>query len=74
MVTGPFPARSIFVAVTPCDAGNAPATCPGPGFPPNYLGQLNPRTGQVSKVNLRGAAFGPQGMVFIGPDWSVVPG
>ena len=74
MVTGSFPARSIFVAVTPCDAGNAPATCPGPGFPPNYLGQLNPWTGQVSKVNLRGAAFGPQGMVFIGPDWSVVPG
>ena len=46
MVTGPFPAKSIFVAVTPCDAANAPATCPGPGFPPNYLGQLNPWTGR----------------------------
>jgi hypothetical protein len=74
VVTGPFPARSIFVAVTPCDAGNAPATCPGPGFPPNYLGQLNPSTGQISKVDLRGPAFGPQGMVFFGPDWSVEPG
>jgi hypothetical protein len=47
MVTGPFPAESIFVAVTPCDADNAPATC---------------------------LAFGPQGMVFIGPGWNVMPG
>jgi hypothetical protein len=74
VVTGPFPARSIFVAVTPCDAGNAPATCPAPGFPPNCLGQLNPWTGQIAKVDLCGPAFGPQGMVFIGPDWSVEPG
>ncbi|MGD0699595.1 MAG: hypothetical protein ABSA02_06915 [Trebonia sp.] len=74
VVTGPFPAKSIFVAVTPCDADNAPATCPGPGFPPNYLGQLNPWTGVISKVDLRGPAFGPQGMVFIGPGWNVQPG
>ena len=74
MVTGPFPARSIFVAVTPCDAANAPATCPGPGFPPNYLGQLNPWTGVITKVDLRGPAFGPQGLIFIGPGWNVVPG
>ena len=38
VVTGPFPAKPVFVAVTPCDADNAPATCPAPGFPPNYLG------------------------------------
>jgi hypothetical protein len=74
VVTGPFPAKSIFVAVTPCDADNAPATCPGPGFPANYLGQLNPWTGHITAVDLRGPAFGPQGMVFIGPDWSVEPG
>ena len=74
VVTGPFPARSIFVAVTPCDAGNAPATCPAPGFPPNYLGQLNPSTGVITKVDVRGPAFGPQGMVFIAPDWNVMPG
>ncbi len=74
VVTGPFPAKSIFVAVTPCDAGNAPATCPGPGFPPNYLGQLNPWTGVITKVDVRGPAFGPQGMVFIGPGWNVMPG
>ena len=74
VVTGPFPAKSIFVAVTPCDADNAPATCPGPGFPPNYLGQLNPWTGVITKVDVRGPAFGPQGMIFIGPGWNVMPG
>ena len=74
VVTGRFEPRSIFVAVTPCDADNAPATCPGPGFPPNYLGQLNPWTGQITKVDLCGPAFGPQGLVFIGRDWSVEPG
>jgi len=58
----------------PCDANDAPATCPGPGFPPNFLGQLNPWTGKITKVDLRGATFGPQGMVFIGPGWSVMPG
>jgi hypothetical protein len=74
VVTGRFPAKSIFVAVTPCDAGNAPATCPGPGFPPNYLGQLNPWTGVITKVDVRGPSFGPQGLVFIGPGWNVTPG
>jgi hypothetical protein len=74
VVTGRFPAKSIFVAVTPCDAANAPATCPGPGFPPNYLGQLNPWTGVITKVDVRGPAFGAQGLVFIGPGWNVLPG
>ena len=74
VVTGPFRPKTIFVAVTPCDANNAPATCPGPGFPANYLGQLNPWTGQISKVDLRGPAFGPQGLVFIAPGWNVMPG
>jgi hypothetical protein len=70
VVTGPFRPESIFVAVTPCDASDAPATCPGPGFPPNYLGQLNPWTGAISKVDVRGPAFGPQGLIFIGPGWN----
>ena len=55
-VNGDFKAGSIFVAVTPCDAGNAPPTCPAPGFPPNYLGTLGPWTGHVSKVTLAGPA------------------
>jgi hypothetical protein len=65
VVSGRFSARSIFVAVTPCDAGNAPATCPAAGFPPNYLGSLDPRTGRITRVPLRGPAFEPQGMAFI---------
>ncbi len=74
VVTGPFQPGTVFVAVTPCDANNAPATCPAPGFPPNYLGQLNPWTGHISKVSLVGPAFGPQGMVFVGPHWKVAIG
>jgi hypothetical protein len=54
-----------FVAVTPCDANNAPATCPGPGFPANYLGQLDMFTGQISPVSVHGAALHPQGMIFV---------
>jgi hypothetical protein len=63
-VTGPFRIGSVFVAVTPCDADNAPATCPAPGFPPNYLGSLNPWTGQISRVPVT-ASPQPQGMIFI---------
>ena len=74
VVTGRFPARSIFVAVTPCDADHAPATCPAPGFPANYLGSLNPRTGHISRVRHSGPAFEPQGMVFVSPGWVVTPG
>jgi len=73
VVTGRFPAHSIFVAVTPCDANNAPATCPAPGFPPNYLGSLNPWTGHITRVPVRGPAFEPQGMVFISPGLAVTP-
>lgn len=64
-VTGPFKRGSVFVAVTPCDQNNAPATCPGPGFPPNYLGQLNPYTGAITAVTVQGPTFEPQGMLFL---------
>ena len=74
VVTGPFRPGTVLVAVTPCDADNAPATCPAKGFPPNYLGQLNPWTGHIKRVPVRGPAFGPQGMVFIAPHWNVTPG
>ncbi len=66
VVTGSFRPGSVFVAVTPCDANNAPATCPRAGFPPNYLGQLNPWTGHISRVVLSGPAFEPQGLLFAG--------
>ena len=64
-VTGSFPKGSIMTAVTPCDADNAPSTCPAPGFPPNYLGSLNPWTGHISKVKLAGPRLEPQGLAFV---------
>jgi hypothetical protein len=64
VVAGPFRPGVALVAVTPCGANNAPATCPGPGFPANYLGQLNMHTGQITRVKLRGASLEPQGLIF----------
>jgi hypothetical protein len=57
--------HNVYVAVTPCDAGNAPATCPAPGFPPNYLGLLNPATGHISRVLVTGANLQPKGMIYV---------
>ena len=66
VVTGDFAENSIFVAVTPCDAAGAPATCPAPGFPPNYLGVLSPWTGHVSRAPLTGGPrLDPKGMLFL---------
>jgi hypothetical protein len=64
-ITGPFSRGTVFVADTPCDANNAPSTCSGPGFPPNFLGQLNADTGTITPVNVVGPAFEPQGMLFL---------
>jgi hypothetical protein len=68
-ISGHFTPGSVFVAVTPCDANGAPATCPGPGYPPNYLGVLNPRTGHITRVPVHGAALAPQGMLFAPAQW-----
>ncbi len=67
VVTGRFPVGIAFTAVTPCDASNAPATCPGPGFPPNYLGVINPWTGNLIAVPVTGPTFTPKGLIFVGP-------
>ena len=64
-VTGDFTRNAIFTAVTPCDAGNAPSTCPAPGFPPNYLGVLNPFTGHITKAALTGPNLQPKGLMFV---------
>jgi hypothetical protein len=64
-ITGPFSRGEVFVADTPCDANDAPSTCPGPGFPANFLGQLNPETGVITPVDVQGPAFEPQGMLFL---------
>ena len=63
-VTGPFVRGAVYVAVTPCSANGAPATCPGPGYPANYLGRLNPKTGSISPVAVNGPAVA-QGMLFL---------
>jgi hypothetical protein len=66
-VTGGFTRGSPLVAVTPCDQNDAPGTCPGPGFPANYLGELNPCTGNIAPVHVDGRALQPQGMLFLAP-------
>jgi hypothetical protein len=64
-VTGDFTHNAIFTAVTPCDAANAPSTCPAPGFPPNYLGTINPLTGHVTKAAVTGPNLQPKGLLFV---------
>ena len=64
-IRGPFDPGQVFVADTPCDANDAPSMCPGPGFPPNFLGELDPYTGAITQVNVQGPTFEPQGMLFL---------
>jgi hypothetical protein len=64
-ITGPFTRGSVFVADTPCDENDAPATCPGPNYPPNFLGLLSPYTGGITRVDLSGPSVQPQGMLFL---------
>ena len=62
-VTGPFRTGDVLVSVTPCSDNNAPSTCPGLGFPANYLGYLDLSTGHVSQLS---TALQPQGLAFAG--------
>jgi len=64
-ITGPFKVGSVLAAVTPCDENSAPATCPAPGYPANYLGEIDPWTGQITAVTVDGPAVAPQGMLFL---------
>lgn len=64
-ITGHFASGTAFVAATPCDANTAPATCPAPGFPANYLGVLNMNTGNITPVALTGTSFEPGGLMFV---------
>jgi hypothetical protein len=65
IVSGVFSMGTAYTAVTPCNANSAPATCPGPGFPPNYLGTINLTTGAIAKVATTGAALQPKGLLFV---------
>jgi hypothetical protein len=63
---GWFTPGTVYVAATPCDSNNAPATCPGPGFPPNYLGTLDLNSGDVAPVDLGGLIAHPKGLIYVG--------
>jgi hypothetical protein len=66
VVTGPFSDDQPLVAATPCGSNAAPATCPAPGFTANFLGSLDPWTGQVTALNVSGTPYVPQGgLVFV---------
>jgi hypothetical protein len=66
-VTGGFPEDRPVVAVTPCGSNSAPSTCPAPPtFPADYLGTVNPWTGEVDPLPTTGVAIVPQGgLVFV---------
>jgi hypothetical protein len=64
-ITGPFTRGSEYVADTPCDAADAPSTCPAPGFPANFLGRLNPHTGVITHLRVTGPTAAAQGMLFL---------
>lgn len=65
VIAGTFWPGYVLAAVTPCGSNNAPATCPGPGSPANYLGQVNTYTGQITPVTVRGAPIQPQGLIYV---------
>jgi hypothetical protein len=63
VVTGPFVPGTAYTSVTPCNANSAPTTCPGPGYPNNYLATINLTTGALTKVVVEG--IDPKGMIFV---------
>jgi hypothetical protein len=64
--TGPWVRGSVVAAVTPCDEDGAPANCPGPGFRANYLGTVDPQSGQITPLTLTDHVPQPQGLLFLG--------
>jgi hypothetical protein len=63
-ITGSFTPGTAYTAVAPCNASSAPSTCPGPGYPANYLGTINLKTGAVGKVAVNGQVT-PKGLIFV---------
>jgi hypothetical protein len=64
-VTGTFTTGTMYSSVTPCDSSSAPATCPGPGFPANYLATTNMVTGALTPVPLAGPVLRTEAMIFV---------
>ena len=65
VVLGVYKTGTMYAAVTPCNANSAPATCPAPGFPANFLGTVNLKTGAISPVKTAGAKVQPKGLIFV---------
>jgi hypothetical protein len=65
VVSGKLTVGTMYSSVTPCDSNSAPATCPGPGFPANYLASTNMRTGALTPVPLTGPVLRTAGMIFV---------
>jgi hypothetical protein len=61
LVSGTFTVGEPIVAVTPCGANGAPATCPATGYPADYLATMNANTGEITPVTMTGAGYVPQG-------------
>ncbi len=64
-ITGPFKRGSEISAVTPCDENGAPTTCPAPGYPGNYLAQVNSSTGKLTPLKLTGPKPAAQGLLYL---------
>jgi hypothetical protein len=63
-VTGPFKPGVAYTAVAPCNANNAPTTCPAPPtWPVNSLGTIDLKTGAVTTVYH--GPMTPKGLVFV---------
>jgi hypothetical protein len=65
VVSGKFTVGTMYSSVTPCDSSSAPATCPGAGFPANYLATTSMRTGALTPVPLAGPVLRTGGMIFV---------
>lgn len=64
-VTGSFTTGTMYSSVTPCGSNSAPATCPAPGFPANYLATVNMSTGALTPVPLTGPVLRTGAMIFV---------
>jgi hypothetical protein len=62
-ITGTFTPGTMYTVVTPCNAANAPANCPAPGFAPDSLGKVNLKTGAITPVAVSGVQ--PKGLIFV---------
>ena len=64
-VSGTFTVGTMYSSVTPCGSNSAPATCPAPGFPANYLASANMVTGALTPVPLTGPVLRTGAMIFV---------